>query len=229
MPAVLKSSVEEIPVDLTLTLPRSKTDTFDVLYQDGEHIYLLAIRKNAVIFSCRIPREEGNFKKSFFEYDPFSNLNSILKIHDRLYKRMLASNPFINSNPFFAKTVERKFQEGLVFEVFTASTGEIAVSLDILPDIPETIHLSMDTVALEADQFKQQIDFLREEIPENAIPKIKNEQDLAESHLSFVDWVVVATIDGKKSVGEIIEQSAVGKSETLLILHRLKEAGIIHM
>ena len=229
MPAVLKSSVEEIPVDLTLTLPRSKTDTFDVLYQNSEHIYFLAIRNNAVVFSCQIPRDEGLFSKSFFEYDPFTNVETILKVHERLYQQMLSSNPFISINSFFAKTVSKKFQEGLVFEVFTAPTGELAVSFDIRQDIPKDIQLSMDTVALEADKFKEQLEFLKEEIPENAIPTLKAEVDVTDNSLPFIDWVVISTIDGKRNVAEIIERSAIGKLETLLILHRLKEAGIVDL
>ncbi len=231
MPAVLKSTLEEIPLELTLTLPRSKKDTFDMVYQDDEYIYFIPIRNSTCPFIAKAPKG-GLSEGSLFKFDPFAKIPDIIEHHTIWYEKILNNHPLFVQTPFLRSVAQKKYHEDLVLTFFTAEKGELAVSFETYDDFPQKIDFAIDTIALELPRYREQMKFLKESIPLDAVPKILSENvmiDTMGGSLSLTDWLVFSLLDGKKTVKQLTERSGIGIRETLTVLLRLKEAGFIEL
>ncbi len=231
MPPILRSTLDEIPLELTLTLPRSKTDTFDMVYQDNEYIYFIPVRANVIHFIARAPKG-GLSDGSLFKFDPFKKIPDIIEHHNIWYEKILNNHPLFVQTPFLRSVAQKKFHEDLVLTFFTAEEGELAVSFDIYEEFPKKMEFAIDTIALELEKYREQLKFLRDSIPLDAVPKILADNVLIDtmgSTLSLTDWLVFSLLDGKKTVRQLTERSGIGTRETLSVLLRLKEAGLIQI
>ncbi len=231
MPPILRSTLNEISLELTLTLPRSKRDTFDMIYQDEEFLYFIPVRKNVVHFIARAPRG-GLSDGSLFKFDPFNKIPDIIEHHNIWYEKILNNHPLFVQTPFLRSVAQKKYHEDLVLTFFTAEKGELAVSFDTYDDFPKKIEFPIDTIALELPRYREQLKFLKESIPMDAVPKILADNvmiDTMGSTLSLTDWLVFSLLDGKKNVKQLTERSGIGTRETLSVLLRLKEAGFIEI
>ncbi|NOZ91670.1 hypothetical protein GM182_02715 [bacterium 3DAC] len=231
MPPILRSTLDEISLELTLTLPRSKRDTFDMIYQDDEFIYFIPVRENVVHFIARAPRG-GLSDGSLFKFDPFKKIPDIIEHHNIWYEKILNNHPLFVQTPFLRSVAQKKYHEDLVLTFFTAEKGELAVSFDTYDNFPKKIEFPIDTIALELPRYREQLKFLKETIPMDAVPKILADNvmiDTMGSTLSLTDWLVFSLLDGKKTVKQLTERSGIGTRETLSVLLRLKEAGFIEV
>lgn len=231
MSVVLRSTLDEISLELTLTLPRSKRDTFDMVYQDDKYIYFIPIRENTIYFIARAPRG-GISDGSLFKFDPFTKIPDIIEHHNIWYEKILNNHPLFVQTPFLRSVAQKKYHEDLVLTFFTTESGELAISFDTYNDFPRKIELSIDTISFEIEKYREQIKFLKETIPLDGTPKIIADNimiDTMGSALSLTDWLVFSLLDGKKTVKQLTERSGIGTRETLSVILRLKEAGFIEI
>jgi len=227
---VLKASLNEIPLELVLTLPRSRTDTFDIMYQDENYIYFIPVRDNVIRFVGRSPRL-GLFEESFFNSDPFWTIPLIIENHMQTYQQIIDNNAYYKQSPLLKKTAKKKFYEDLILTFFIAEKGEVAFSFDIYKDnIPSETEYPLDTIALELEDYKLQMEFLREAIPLDAVPKLKvDDLEQLEGHLGPIDWLIFSLINEQRTVQDIALESGIGFRETLSILNKLNEAEFIEL
>jgi hypothetical protein len=106
-------------------------------------------------------------------------------------------------------------------------TFEFTVSSDGLPEKAIAKPLRLEPILMEALRRKDEVEEIRRFLPSFDTTIKVVEQSIDDLHFEARDAAILTLVDGRRTIEEVIEESAAGEVETLDILERLFALGVI--
>jgi hypothetical protein len=106
-------------------------------------------------------------------------------------------------------------------------TYEFAASSDGMPEKTIAAPMRLEPILMEALRRKDEVEEIRRFLPSFDTTIKVVEQNIEDLHFETQDAAILTLVDGKRTIDEIIEDSAADEVETLDILERLFALGVI--
>ena len=192
-----------------------------VFVKDGTIIYAVGSHKEARLGN--LLRAQG-----VISVQELQKCAETAREEKKLLGKVLVEKGYISSE-IFKKFIEKQIRE-ILYNLFFWKKGEFhfkETPLKLEEDV--VVNLNTIDVILEASRRIDELDIIRKQLPdEAAVLKISEKNpDKKEIKLDSNEWHILSLIDGKKNVGQIVQQSGYETYPVYKLLFSLLSSGLI--
>ncbi|ACL02448.1 hypothetical protein Dalk_0743 [Desulfatibacillum aliphaticivorans] len=199
---------------------------------DGQEEARVFVKEGTIIYAVGSHKEArlGHLLRSqgIISVQELQKCAETAKEEKKLLGKVLVEKGYISSDTF-KKFIEKQIRE-ILYNLFFWKKGEFhfkETPLKLEEDV--VVNLNTIDVILEASRRIDELDIIRKQLPdEDAVLKISDKSpDKKEIKLDSNEWHILSLIDGKKNVGQIVQQSGFETYPVYKLLFSLLSSGLI--